>query len=252
MTTTVLIDGDVFVYRYALGCEEHVDWGDGLWCSYANENVAKINLLSHIDALKERFQAPNLIVALGGEKNFRKDLEPTYKVNRRKRSPLLLYKVLFQHLRENYITLQHEGLEADDVLGLLATNPDDPHHKIIITVDKDLDQIPGCHYRLDKEAEGLFYIDEAQADWNFYKQVLTGDLTDGYKGCPGIGHHRATRILSDCIQNNERAWMRVVSAYQEAGLSVLDALHQARLARILRHGEYSPDTGVKLWEPPIQ
>jgi len=42
----------------------------------------------------------------------------------------------------------------------------------------------------------------------------------------------------------------VVAAYNKKGLSEEVALENARLARILRNGEYDTDTGeVKLWNP---
>ena len=46
------------------------------------------------------------------------------------------------------------------------------------------------------------------------------------------------------------SWDTVVSTYQSKGLSEAVALENARLARILRDGEYDTDTGkVKLWTP---
>jgi DNA polymerase-1 len=44
-------------------------------------------------------------------------------------------------------------------------------------------------------------------------------------------------------------WKIVVKAYEKAGMNEQDALQQARVARILRHGEYDKKTGeVKLWQ----
>jgi hypothetical protein len=43
-------------------------------------------------------------------------------------------------------------------------------------------------------------------------------------------------------------WKIVVGLYKEKGFSEKEALQQARVARILRHGEYNKETGeVKLW-----
>ena len=83
-----------------------------------------------------------------------------------------------------------------------------------------------------------------QADRTHLTQALTGDITDGYSGCPGIGPKTAIKVLK------EGDWIEVVAAYEKVGLTEEDALIQARVARILRHGEYNKKTKeVKLWTP---
>ena len=90
-------------------------------------------------------------------------------------------------------------------------------------------------------------------------QTLTGDQTDGYKGCPAVGSVTAAKILQKAIDEgtpwaNEEDlmrlyWKHVVMAYIKAGLNEEVAIQQARLARILRHGEYE-NGKVQLWNPP--
>ena len=44
-------------------------------------------------------------------------------------------------------------------------------------------------------------------------------------------------------------WKLVVKAYAKQGLMEHDAFQQARVARILRYGDYNKKTGeVKLWQ----
>ena len=44
-------------------------------------------------------------------------------------------------------------------------------------------------------------------------------------------------------------WSIVVDTYEKNGLGEKDALQQARVARILRYGDYDKATGkVKLWQ----
>ena len=83
----------------------------------------------------------------------------------------------------------------------------------------------------------LEFVDEQQADRNFCLQVLTGDQADGYKGCVGVGHVKANRVLHDKF-NIEDMWNAVIEEYERNKQSFEDAYHQARLARILRNGEY--------------
>ena len=48
----------------------------------------------------------------------------------------------------------------------------------------------------------------------------------------------------------EEMWKLVVETYEKHGLDERDALQQARVARILRHGEYNNQTKeISLWIP---
>ena len=93
----------------------------------------------------------------------------------------------------------------------------------------------------------LEFVDEKEADKNFCLQVLTGDQADGYKGCVGVGHVKANRLLHDKFTINDM-WDTVIKEYERNKMSFEDAYHQARLARILRNGEYDFATSKpKLW-----
>ena len=245
--TTLLIDGDVFVFRCAYNAQEQVDWGNGLISSWVNTFQAQANLKRTLNTLKETLNADDMIIALSSPISFRKTLEPTYKENRLFREPLLAYKTLRNYIKASYTAQELSGLEGDDVLGILATSPEQKD-AIIVSLDKDLQQIPGKHYNIDKSDRGIIGITNHQATLFFYTQVLTGDTTDGYSGCPGVGPKSAAKILEGATTHFE-AWQRIVQAYGKAGLNEDDALLQARLARILRYGEYSLSKGPILWTP---
>ena len=132
-------------------------------------------------------------------------------------------------------------LEADDTLGILATNGEYSRN-IIVSVDKDMLTIPCEYYNMDKEVTET--VDTKLADYMHLYQTLVGDSTDNYKGCPGVGPKKAADILKI------PSWSRVVTAIKQAGLTEEDALVQARVARILRANEYNFETGeVISWEP---
>lgn len=261
--TTLLVDGDIFIYRCALHAQETVDWGDGLICSWANTFTAQRYLKHTLTTLQSTLNADHMIIALSSPVNFRKNLDPTYKGNRRNREPLLVHKNLREFVKTTFAFQELSGLEGDDVLGILATTPDGKNavetgtdksadelgtgEPVIVSIDKDLQQIPGRHYNFDKPDLGVNEVTSHQATLFFYTQVLTGDATDGYSGCPGIGA-KGAKILEGVTTSTE-AWESIVKAYEKAGLSENDALLQARLARILRHGDYSLSTGVTLWTP---
>jgi DNA polymerase-1 len=124
---------------------------------------------------------------------------------------------------------------------------------VIASVDKDMLTIPGYHLRNGEIIE----VSRAQADRNFYTQVLVGDATDNYPGCPGYGPVTAEKKLAGWEKEID-LWREVVNAYVMKGpfpdreRAERHAITQARCARILRAGEYDLSTNtVRLWEPPV-
>lgn len=186
----------------------------------------------------------DLIMVLSGSKNFRYQLDPSYKSNRKGTRKPLGYNALVEWLKETYQerVVSNTLLEADDYLGILATKPDAPE-SIIVSDDKDLQTIPGKLYRLGS----LSTIDDNQAERYWMLQTLMGDPADGYKGCPGVGPVKADKILA----KPGSYWENVKREYLKAGLSEDYAVLQARLARILRFADW--DSTLKqpiLWAPP--
>jgi DNA polymerase-1 len=106
--------------------------------------------------------------------------------------------------------------------------------------------VPGLHLKGD----GILDVSPHEADFNFYSQVLTGDATDGYPGCKGVGAVGARKLLAGCSSPQEM-WLEVIKAYAKAGHTVEYAVQMARCARILRPGEYDHDKQTPvLWCPP--
>lgn len=84
------------------------------------------------------------------------------------------------------------GIEADDMVVYLKDNNYDKY--ILCAIDKDvLYQTEGSHY--DYGRETTVTINKDEAIWFAYYQTLSGDATDGYKGCPGIGKVKATKLI---------------------------------------------------------
>lgn len=242
---TLLIDGDILIYKIAAKNEEAVNWGEGLWTLHCFEEPCLAEVDAEIDRLVNNFKAEKIVIALTDKKNFRKDVLPSYKDNRKsKRKPLIL-PTLRQYLIDKYEAITMENLEADDVLGILATQPSNDE-KIIVSIDKDLLQIPA---KISKDGETTIEVSEDEANYWFMLQTLTGDSTDGYSGCPKVGVKTAQKILGDHINVPLLdLWMRVLAAYARVGYSTDEVLQQARVARILRHGDYNVEKGqVKLW-----
>lgn len=244
MTKTLLIDGDILAYRTASAVEYAVCWDadQDIWTLTADAREAKQRLDLEIVYLKQRLEADKVLIAFSDTKNFRKEVLPTYKWNRKgTRKPVILPE-LRDYCIDAYPTRVLPGLEADDVLGVLGTSRTLKGTKIIVSEDKDLLQIPGYIYRPSEDA--VHKITKLKADRWFFTQVLTGDSTDGYSGLPGCGPKTAEKILQ------VGCWDEVVEAYENKGLNENEALTQARVARILRAPDYDLRTKkVKLWTP---
>ena len=248
MSTIILIDGDILLYQICAAAEQPFYWGDDLWTLHADEREVREQIDNEVTSLKDELKADKVIIALSGETNWRKIVLPTYKANRKGTRKPVVYKAAKEYVRSVYTVAEYSNVEADDVLGIYATDRKIKGKKIIVSADKDLKTIPGYLYNPDKSELGIQEITNEQADWNHMYQTLVGDTADGYTGCPGIGPKTAEKVLGNVRGGN--LWEAVTAAYSDAGLGESEALVQARVARILRHGEYDISSNiVHLWSP---
>jgi 5'-3' exonuclease len=81
----------------------------------------------------------------------------------------------------------------------------------------------------------------------FYEQVLTGDVTDNIKGCPGIGKAKAPRLLDGCETEQD-----MFEAVQKAFNNDREFLLNGQLIWIWRKENdiwkfpnFSPDSSLK-------
>ncbi len=237
----LLIDGDIICYKACSINETEVRWDEHNWVLSANYTAVKDYAKNNIKQLLDKFETTSYTIGFTGKENFRKKVLASYKENRKEtRKPMLLYKI-----RDEMIGGKHgkliEGIEADDMLGILST--DSSYHgdkrKIICSIDKDFKTIPGWLYNPDQG--NLEEIPEADANYELFIQALTGDRTDNYLGLPGCGPVKAQKILDDAGGPGvpaSRLWEATKEAYEKAGLTEKDALTQLRCARILRSEDW--------------
>lgn len=249
---TALIDGDVFLYQVAAVCETDTDWGGGLHTLHSDANVAIPMLETRIEEAIEMVEAKAFAIALSDSgNNFRRTIYPLYKSSRKHIRRPLLWKKLREHLIEHWDARLRPTLEGDDILGILATHPDIIQgEKVIVSIDKDMETIPGLWWRNTKDnGEGqIVEVTEERADWFHLFQTLTGDVVDGYPGCPGVGPKKAEKLFEE----EGADWDTVVRAYRGADLTEEHALVQARCARILRAKEYNfKKKEPILWTPSV-
>ena len=243
----LLIDGDILAYKIATANEVDTHWGNGFWTLHCDEIQCKHEVDAKIDDLGQSLEADDYVVALTDKNNFRKDVLPSYKDNRKQRRKPMVLNALRDYIMEKHNGIMWKNLEADDVMGIMATEPHPTEDRIIVSFDKDMRQIPA---KVSRDGETVEEIPQRLADYWFMIQTLAGDSTDGYNGLPNVGVKTAEKMIKQYTNVPLLdLWKIVVGAYKSKGYSKKEALQQARVAHILRHKEYNKKTGkVKLWQ----
>jgi len=230
--TTILLDADYFFYRAASASEYEMTWDADLTVIAGSLTNGQKIIRSDVKQLKERFDTDDIIMTFTDLKNFRKTIDSTYKSNRTKRKPCG-FKRLINWAMTEYNSVRMPQLEADDVLGILASRGDLDNF-VIVSPDKDMEQIPCRIYNLKEE----FTQTPEQAEYKLYEQCLSGDTVDGYSGVKGIGKKKAQTILNKC---DGSYWGKVVETYCNNGYTEADALRNLRLAKILHAKDWDFD-----------
>ena len=264
--TKLLIDGDGILYRCGFAVEKthylatspsgeavrydmHKDipkeqkeeWE--IWTRQTLEPIENAYYLigTVLNKLYDRFKLEQEIYLSPSVGNFRDRLATIkkYKGNRDGARKPTYYDELRAFLMEKYGATVASGQEADDELGIRATSD---AGAIIVSLDKDLDQIPGRHYNWVKDDE--YTIGKKEGTVNFYSQVLSGDSTDNIPGIYGLGPVKARKMLAPCNSSRD-CWETVLSTYREHwGKHPEDAaLEVARLCWVRRKPE-------EIWSPP--
>lgn len=241
--TTALIDADIIAFRAAAKVQD--DFGDG---KVSDSRVA----IREAELLLQKWTQyikPNTILlcfSCSSKKYFRHDIYPEYKAQRRELERPKALNDVIAHLKGKYKYLEIAGLEADDIMGIYGTgtmlqNP------IIVSIDKDMQTVPTKVFNPDKMKRAV-RINPGMANTLMFKQAMTGDTTDNYKGIPGTGPAKAEKIIQSAPAANP--WPDVEKAFIDAKLTRDYAITMVRLARILRAEDFNFETGeVRLWHP---
>mgnify|MGYP003626935556 FL=1 len=245
MPTTALLDGDMVAYRAA--------------CT--TTDIEEVPMV--INQIMRQWTPPgctHLFVAMSCNRadNFRRTIWKEYKAQRDK---LVIEEGLQDRLKyakelmfeDEFHCKYVPTLEADDLMGIASSS----NTAVAVTLDKDLLSCPGWHYRpqysykgkggvkVTKEAELLFQP-EWKADLMFHMQWIMGDMTDNYPGIYRMGPKKSERLL---VNTHPKNWnLACLAAYEKAGYDEEYAVSMARVARILRTGEWTQDGGIVLYD----
>lgn len=260
MSRTVIIDGDVIVYKTAEAVSDSYEISTSeddefiyRNIGWANKEAAKDYVDKLINKICKDTKSDEVCICLSDmTANFRKEINPEYKKHRKSIKPIL-YEFLRNYLGETgYKLYERPQLEADDVIGIIATSKKIiAGDKVVWSLDKDFKTIPCKFFRAKPNGTSEKYnVSEEESDWWFMYQTLIGDTVDGYYGCKGIGDKTAKKILGEVGEKTlEDMWKSVIETFISKGYTEEDALLNARMARILRADDYDfKNKEVKLWE----
>lgn len=199
-----LIDGDLACFRCAATAEEEEEW---VAHTRVEEFIKRMVYETEVDRFEIYFSSPN---------NFRYAIFPEYKANRINAYRPKWEKSTKDFIAKTYGATSWDGLEADDVLAIRQTELGD--NSIIISIDKDMRQVPGWHYNWEQVRKGVivkpaqkFYVTPIEGLRHFYKQLIIGDSADGIKGISGKGP-KAAEIL-DTAQTEKEMYNIVRDMY---------------------------------------
>ena len=230
----VIIDGDSYVFKAAYATSTLINIEDELYYEGYDLNKAREYMIGMVDTICEKCTVNDYVIVLGavGSRNFRYEINPTYKANRKAiKKPIMLDKVRAMVINE-FNTFSIPCLEADDVVRILY---EEGEGNAIASIDKDLQTFPCKIY--DSYHDTFTYVMPQQAEANFKRQLMIGDATDGYSGIPKVGKATADKLLIKGIEIPE-----IVQMYIDAGLSEEDFKRTYNSAKILSKDDY--DNGI--------
>lgn len=114
---------------------------------------------------------------------------PEYKGNRPKESPKW-WSFVKNYLIKNYNVHSVDFIEVDDAVNIARLNIE---NSFIVAIDKDLLNLSGNHYNW--KTEKWITTTEDEEEFNFWKDMLTGQIGDNVKGLPRVGEVTAKRLL---------------------------------------------------------
>ena len=190
-----LIDLDTLLYIVA-----YVQWNQG---NKDNKEQVKLHVKEFINTilLNTRADLYSAVYQDNKHNNFRKYFYPDYKRNRPPAPEfILLWKDTILEAFQEVKAVGTKIVESDDVLNIGYNRYKEEYDLIIVSGDKDLNQIPGEHY--NPRTNKGYFVSTDEAVYNLFMQVLTGDTTDNIKGVPGIGKVKAAKVLSTTVNGD--------------------------------------------------
>ena len=199
----ILVDGSSFLFRAYHAIREPLTTSTG------QTTHAVFGTINMLRSLAKQYQPVRLAVVMDAKgKTFRNEMYPDYKANRPPMPDDL--RVQLDYVKQiipamGIALVSVPGVEADDVIGTLATEASKrDFHTVIVSSDKDLAQLVSAQVemvdtmkntRLDPDGVAQkFGVSPAQiVDY----LALMGDSSDNIPGIPGVGPKTAVKWLTE-------------------------------------------------------
>lgn len=216
----LLIDADSIYFRVA--------------CVTKSKSDIRKAINRGIQGIRQHCLTDKMLIAVKGSGNFRQDIYPQYKQNRKELDDELRKALSYGHeyMCDYHGAVRADGMEADDLVSIWAREAwSMGQDYTVVGIDKDLLQIPGNHYNFAKSTHS--YVDPDGAYTHLMRQCLTGDSTDNIPGIKGVGPKKSERILAGVPV--DRQWNRVRAAWRAHGAG--DPVLSRRLLEMLTSWE---------------
>ena len=200
-----IIDGDLIAYPCAATCKED----DPL-------EVALQRTDNLVREILQQTQAAEYCIYLSTKSNFRKEVAPEYKANRKDQEPPHWLQQCKEYLLTEWNAKVKEYYEADDLLGM-AQGED----TLLCGFDKDLLQVPGNHFNWRRQTYQT--VSELGGLQFFYKQMLIGDKTDNVIGIAGLGPVKAGKLI-DPLDDEQEMFDLVYNKYNNPEQFLLNGI----------------------------
>jgi len=205
---------------------------------------------------QDGYDFERLELFLTGKGNFRDQIAQVrpYKGNRVNMEKPVHYKAIRRYLQNRWMAEVVNGWEADDEVAMLAASYDySPSEVMIVSQDKDLRTVPGLLYNYRRNTYER--ITPREAEVNFYRQILVGDLTDNIVGCYRVGEAAANRLITPdmtsvemyavCVEQFKLSQAKKGCPYADRDPESV-VLEFGRLLHMYRSAEET----IFLWQPP--
>ena len=197
----VIFDADSLIYASCFKKKEDRESAEDIFETDINVAFDKFNsnfgkLLAFLEDL---VPVDEIVFCNGSKNNFRKDISPTYKLNRTQKRPEIL-PLLHDMVKLEYNSIYGDGVETDDVVATLWAEEVEKNgidSVVIMSLDKDYKQFPCWFYDYNYKKRELVKISEQEANENFYSQMIVGDSADNIKVCKGYGKVYAEKLFKD-------------------------------------------------------
>ena len=213
----LLVDADSLAWSSCFKRKENPD--DNPFYENIDEVTLKFDevLMSIVNKLEEFYPVEEVRVFNNSKGNFRKQISKTYKANRKPIDIPPLLNEVHRFIGKEYNGQSGYGYETDDLVASTwykLSQEVGRDNVMIVSIDKDYKQFPCLMYDYNYRKQIVYDINERDAMYNFYEQMIVGDTADNVNFCKGYGQKYAQKLLGDA-QTHYQFSKRVYNLFKE-------------------------------------